>query len=485
MKPANSVNPRLRSKHRSAAIVWIVASAAAAGLAAAAVACTERSERPSPRTPPPPAVVVVAPPPRSAPDAGSGVAPLANPGGLDGKPTSVAYLGDGTLVIATDKEIVTVDRAGTMNRKTTAGRTAVVESTRASGAGLVLHGNDDIVLLETPSLRELFAGKGAALPTSVAAVATLDEPPSVLLQVEGKLARLAVPKSKDGKTIRVDNVQIVVGGKRAIVTWLPDESVDAEAALFDVATGRVVGRALPTPAFSMRPVSTIKGTTQYGAEKGSVVVLDLSTGAVVRSAKVACPKDSFIGNPMINDAGDTLLVTCGADGITLDPRTLAVKRRFSRILPGCDNGEVLPASYDPQSRNELVIEGCGGEARLDLTTGKYRCSDDIGLVGAPYELVPSPMGHSRQVPAGRENLPHCTKESDQTRPYQVGHTGRYTMAENVVHGSGPAPVTIKLEEHAQPPSFTADDGQMAYIVDDRVVVRSLPTGAVVREITLR
>lgn len=472
------------SPRRRGPVACVLLAGAVACLAAV-VACTERGERPSPKAPPP-SVVVVGPPPPRAPDAATGVAPLANPGGLDGKPTDVRFLGDGTIVIATDKEIVTVDRAGTMNRKALAGRTPRLESPTAAGAGVVLQGNDDVVLLETPSLRELYVGKGATLPSSVAAVATLDDPPSLLVQVEGRLARLTLPRSKSGKTIRVDNVQVVASGKRAVVTWLPDESIDAEAALFDTATGRLLGRALPSAAFALRPVSTIVGSTQVGTERGGVVVIDLLTAATLRSAKVPCPKDSFVGNPMVNGPGDTLLVTCGNDGMTLDPRTLAVKRRFSRILPGCDNGDHLPAHYDAQNPSELVLEGCGGEARLDLTTGKYRCSDDIGLVGAAYEMEAASLslGRGRQAPAGRENLPRCTKQ-DEGMPYGVGHTGRYTMHDNVVSRSGSPPTTITLEEHASMPSFALDDSQMAYVVDDRVVVRSLPAGTVVRELTLR
>ena len=75
------------------------------------VACSE--ERPAPKNPavpppPPLATVVVATPSAAA------SAPIAqkDPNKLEGRPTSAAFLRDGTLVIASDFELLTIDHGG-------------------------------------------------------------------------------------------------------------------------------------------------------------------------------------------------------------------------------------------------------------------------------------------------------------------------------------------------------------------------------------
>lgn len=434
-------------------------------------ACTDKTERPAAKAPAAPAATVVVPAQPKSP----AQAALPEGDGIDGAPDVVSFLRDGSLLVATDKEVVVVDGAGKLHRAVTGGRAVKIDPTVA-GEGVVLEGSSELVLLDTPSLRELYRGPGTALSRPAEAI---DVHGAVLVPIGGKLVRFTLPA---GKEKRGDTVELVNGDELAVVTWMLEDTMEAEAAVFDVATGRLIGRALPMPLFAMQPIAVVAGTRQIGIDKGSVVAIDLTSAAVVKTSKLACPKGSFLGNPMAIDGGDLVLVTCGADGITLDARTFAQKRRIPRIIPGCDNGEILPAHLDPKAKGVLVVEGCGGEARLDLGTGVYRCSDEIGLVGAEYEMVPG--GPGRRAPPGRENVPRCTKE-DEAANMRIGTSGTYAFAygevPSIVHAGG----TILLEEGAGAPALSPDEKKVAYAVSDRVIVRSLPSGAIVKEIARR
>lgn len=445
----------------------------------AMTSCSERSDRPVAKTPSaPPATVVVTVPPKAA-DAGLSV--TLDPKRIDGDPSGLAFLPDGKLAVATDKELVVVDASGAMQRIALRGRTPKLDH-EEGGEGIVLEGQSDVVLLETPTLRELHSGPGFALTRPPQAIATMGTSPSVLVQLGGKLARFTLPP---GKTKRVDSVDVTTSGKSVVVTWSIEDTMEADAAVFETSTGRLIGRVRPMPVFAMQPTATIVGDVQVAVDKGAVVVVDLTTAAVVRSAKVACPKESFLGNPRTAPGADLVLVTCGNDGIALDAKTLATRRRYSRIMPGCDNGDILPAHFDPKTKSELVLEGCGGIARLDLTTGKYRCSDEIGLAGAEYEIVaPGPGGPTRQAPPGRENLPRCTKDDDAAN-MRLGASGNYALTYGdvpaIVHAGG----RFALEEGASLHTISRDETKIAYALKGRVVVRSLPAGAVVQEIVSR
>ncbi len=446
----------------------------------AIASCSEKTDRRVAKTPSPPAATVVVAVPPAAADAGPSV--TIDPKRIAGDPSALAFLEDGTLAIATDKELVLVEPAGATRRTELRGRTAKLDRDPAS-QGIVLEGASDVVLLETPTLRELYSGPGSVVLGPLPAIATAGAAPAVLAQLGGKLTRFTLPP---GKAKRVDRIELVAAGKSALVTWSIEDAMEADAAIFDASTGRLIGRVPPMPTFSVQPVAAVAGDVEIAIEKGKVVVIDLTTAAVLRSAKVACPKDQFLGNPTTVQGADLVLVTCGGDGIALDAKTLAPKRRYSRIMPGCDNGEVLPAHFDAKTRTELVVEGCGGIARLDLATGKYRCSDEIGLVGAEYQMVPT--GTARQAPPGRENLPRCTKD-DEAGSMHVAASANGTFA--IVYGEDGAPAVlhaggkIALDGGASAFAFSKDETKLAYALKDRVIVRSLPDGATVREISSR
>lgn len=447
-------------------------------LVLAFASCTEKSERP--RIPVVPAATVVVAPPTIASDAAVAATPDATR--IDGDPSALAFLENGALAVATEKELVVADGAGPLRRVQLRGRTPKLD--RDQGEGIVLDGaGDDVVLLETPTLRELYAGPGFAVMGSPHAIATTGAAPSVLLQHRGKLVRFELPP---GRSKRVDSVDLSGSGRHAVVTWSLDDTIDAEAAVFDADAGRRIGAVRPMPVFATQPLATIAGDRQIAIDDRKVVVVDLATATVVRSANVACPKNAFLGNPKASADADLVLVTCGSDGIALEAKTLAPKRRYARIMPGCDNGEILPAHFEPNAKSELVVEGCGGIARLDLATGKYRCSDEIGLVGAEYEIVsPGPNGPMRQAPAGRENLPHCTPE-DRAMHLRLGSSDTYWMVYGdehgeLVHRGG----TIALDAGATLHTLSRDEKKIAYAVKGRVVVRTLPEGKVVQEIVSR
>ena len=448
---------------------------------ALSLGCSETADRRRAKAPSPAATatVIVAP---SNPASDAGLLTGGIDTGFDGELTGLAFLQNGTLAVATDKEILTLDAAGALRRAPANGRAASLDSAEYA-EGIVLEGKSDVVLLDAPTLRELYVGGGRRLVGPLDAIAIDGDAPSVLVARGGKLARFTLPQ---GKPRRVDHFEIVAGGTRAIVTWSFDETTASDATIFDVATGRAVGRAVPTNVFAGEPRAAIAGAFQYGLENGRAVVIDLASGAVARSARIACPKDAFLGNPLLSPTGDWLLVTCGPDGIALDPRTLAAKRRYSRILPGCDNGYSLPAHYDAKSSSVLVVEGCGGEARLDLKTGKYTCSDDVGLVGADYEIVAlAPGVPSRRAPAGRENLPRCTAGLEPGAPNALGSSGAYSFVygepPEIVHAGG----KLALDAGTSLPAISPDESKIAYELKDRVVVRSLPSGAVLHELRRR
>lgn len=436
--------------------------------------CTEKSERSAAKAPiAPPATVEVAPSPRSEDAA---IAATIDPKRIDGDPVGLAFLDDGGLALATDTEVAVAGASGISGRVPLKGRSARLEG----GQGIVLEGRSEVALLETPSLRELYSGPGYVLTRPSQAIATTGSATSVLVQHAGKLARFTLPP---GKSKRVDTIEITASGKHAVVTWSIEDTMDADAAVFDVATARMIGHARPMPAFSVAPTASLVGDLQVAIDKNEVLVIDLASAAIVRRAKVACPKDSFLGNPTSAPGSDVVLVTCGADGIGLDAKTLAPRRRYPRIMPGCDNGELLPGHFD-QAKNELVLEGCGGIARMELATGKYRCSDEIGLAGAEYDVAPSPNGSGRRAPPGRENLPHCTKDDDAMN-MGIGTSGTYAITYGepsaIVHAGG----RIELEPAASQFAIARDEKRIAYAVKGRVIVRSLPAGAIIQEIATR
>jgi hypothetical protein len=156
------------------------------------------------------------------------------------------------------------------------------------------------------------------------------------------------------------------------------------------------------------------------------------------------------------------------------------------MMPGCDNGEILPAHFDPKAPNRLLVEGCGGLAKLDLSTGKYACTDADGLVGAPYEMVPRMPGDARPtIPADRRGLPRCTSGEPSAQPYLIPSASNAWVLSadgDVPTLVGPKGEKIELEPNAPPPTLSLDETMMAYDLGGRVVLRAIPSGALLGEI---
>jgi hypothetical protein len=173
-------------------------------------------------------------------------------------------------------------------------------------------------------------------------------------------------------------------------------------------------------------------------------------------------------------------VTCGEDGVVLDATTLATRRRLPSIMPGCDNGPFLGGEILKDGRT-LRLDGCGGEAKLDLQTGNYACGDDPGLLGAPYDMGVGLPGRPR-MPTGRERVPRCAKGDSQTTRLGSSDTYRLDQSDHyaVVFNGG----ALSLGDDAGYPVIAPDESEIAYTSGDRVVVRSLPGGKTVTELSL-
>jgi hypothetical protein len=86
------------------------------------------------------------------------------------------------------------------------------------------------------------------------------------------------------------------------------------------------------------------------------------------------------------------------------------------------------------------------------------------------------------IPADRKNLPRCTKTDDHyTTPLDDARTWFLRGGDEVYEVVGPD-AKIALEPSAGPPTLSRDATKMAYELKDRIVVRSLPPGALIVEL---
>jgi len=468
----------MRARHPAlvAALAALVALAAAAACrpsrTSEAIIPIDVTDAAAPSTPAPVAAVDASAAPVALPAAG-------------GAPTSVWYVLDGTLLMGNDKQLVARAPDGTLQRKALAHSAVLHTSTDL--AGVIVEEGERIRLLATPSLAVLYEGKGT-LPFGSEGVIVIDDGAAVVFQHAGKLTRLALPKAL--KNPRLETVRPMVNGTRLNVTVAsdgPGDSMITNGYLFDAQSGTVIGRGIPLVAVNAEgPRGAHAGEIGFTIEAGSRVTrVDLKTAKVVRQGVVRCGKDIPFANPTPNANGSLLLVTCGGDAVVLDGVTLAERRRIKDVMPGCDNGNVLGGDILADGHT-LRLEGCGGEARVDLNSGKYVCGDGAGIVGGPYGGMapPGPGGTSSpQAPSGRASLPLCTKDlSRQTSAF--GHTGRYRLVlsehQSIEHAGG----LVDLEEESTGfPVVAADESSFAYVLGNKVIVRGLPDGKLKLELT--
>lgn len=223
----------------------------------------------------------------------------------------------------------------------------------------------------------------------------------------------------------------------------------------------------------------------YGYEIGDRTLsrVDLRSGAVTKTS-IACPAKNMLSNPTPSSSHDIVLVTCETDGIVLDGKSLRERRRIPAIMPGCDNGMTLDGQI-AGDQHTLRVEGCGGEARLDLATGVYACSDDPGLAGAPYDVgIPGPG--TRSAPHGRGHLKPCTpRNGDYGRAVPLGTSRRYQLIQGEEHWLVKGPASeIALDGETSMPVLSADEQLIAFARGTTVVVRQLPSGTVKAELDL-
>jgi hypothetical protein len=416
----------------------------------------------------PPPITTAAPPVEGGADA---------PGAAQAQlPPQIEFAADGTLIVASGSVIVARAEDGTLARQARSPGADVAVSAELPGV-LLQQGNDDhanLVLLATPTLQKLYAGKGDTVSESPVAVALPNE---VLLQGGGALLRLALPSDAAG----VGHVALVASGTRINVTVARegDAGMDFIGVLYDARTGARVGRGLPLRSSYDLPRAATALSSGYLVEGHRVARLGLDTGRELQHALVRCPADTEVGNPTPSPTGSLLLVTCGSDGVVLDGLTLAERRRIPDILPGCDNGPVLGGLVLPDGHT-LLLSGCGGEARLDLARGRYSCADEAGLIGKPYNLFGDDPRW--QAPPDRRNVPPCRQQDagqadDTVQRSTFGSTGRYALIfGDRIAVQGPRG-RIELEEGAGVPVMAPDERSFAYATGQRVVIRGLPDGA--------
>ncbi len=389
---------------------------------------------------------------------------------------TLAFTADGTLVAVGQSVVVARAPDGTIARQPIEANTSV-----AAGEGLrgvVLQQGDELTLLATPTLQTLYTGKGAAATGWMVAAVIL--PGEVLAQGGAGLVRLALPKGADP----VERVVLLASGTRFDVSFhfAGDAGQDEVAGrLYDAQTGALVGPGLPLMQISPgAPLAAHALLSGYVVDGHRVRRIALDTGKVVRQTIVRCPAERVLGNPTPSPDGTLLLVTCDGDGIVLDGNTLAEHRRIPSILPGCDNGPVLGGSI-LLDQHTLLVGGCGGEARLDLSRGRYECGDAEGLLGAPY-MAMAPTGSAPwQPPPDRQGVARCTREGSEGA-YSVGHTGRYRIeyAEATIL-TGPG-VRFDIGEMGGSVALDPEERSFAYVRGGKALVRALPSGATLAEI---
>jgi hypothetical protein len=446
----------------------------------AAVSGCERQAAPPTHAEPAPVAIAIPP----ALPASSAVAVDAGPTpSPPEEAATVSALGDGTWIAYGTRTLLAVAADGRATRYALAEGSRVATSEGLEGV-VVEHG-DDQVLLSTPDLTVLERAKKAHIVETLSALYLAAEH-AVLLVGRGKALRVKLPPTV--KDPRVSDVRVIAGGTRVNVMLFDDASQTsvAQALLYDIGTGALVGRGVPMSDYSTpAPLGGYVGYSGFVADGTTVSRVDLRTGKVVQSSTIRCPKDEPFGNPTPNASESVVLVTCGADGVVLDGATLREKRRIPRIMPGCDNGGMLGGLFLADDRT-MLLQGCGGEAKLDVGTGKYLCGDDAGLLGAPYDMAMSPgQPPSRRLPAGRDRVPKCTSAQASGAVTVLGASGTVRLVQSgerlrVTHGAK----SITLEEDAQYPTLAKDERSFAYPRGKGVIIRSLPAGAVVAEIPL-
>ena len=494
-----------------------------------ATAC---SDRPGPQHP---VASELAPGAVAATPSAPAVVAVTLPRDLDG--ASVEFLHDGRLTLIEKNAVYLYD--GTTWHEHVAPTETSVAIERAYGAtyeAIVVGGKggwtaayDHLELLSSVDLHPVFVGPAAVVDGAVVlphaerqqADKQQRDDAAVLLEHAGRVIRLELPPDAD--TRQVQSVSTDFAADVAIVSW--SRGAASEARAYRLGAGQMLGAAAPTGDQLSEPITTGAGTLQYyvafapapmprrsGSSSSSslgsdvpppvafgsagpnsvypapamayyerkpdvpraLVVRDLVGGRTLRQRTIRC--GSFLGNPTVSPDGSTILLTCGGDAVVLDGATLAERRRIRNVMPGCDNGNWLGGSVLAGSPAVLQIEGCGGMARLDLASARYVCGDNGGIMGAPYEPMTGPggMAHFKQPVA-----PRCSPQEDDQPRQPLGPSGTYSYAFDAQILFGGPGTKIQLEEGISIPAISPKEDRLAYVLGKKVIVRALPSGAVV------
>lgn len=399
----------------------------------------------------------------------------------------VAFAGDGSLVVElSDRLVVYGDRGD--KRELVLPPDTYVTWPYKGASSVITEEAGTVRLVALPSLRELHKTKGRALDGTLVESNGDDDAAAVLLAPNGTTATRLVPPP--GKKAHVDAVNVTKSGRFAVGTWRIEPDSEVEAIAYDLATGRPIGSAIRMSQLGDTPAAVFDGDRQVGIRRDEVVVIDLASGAELRKARIGCPPqragttDAEIvrGNPIVDPRGLRLVVTCNEDAVLIDARSLRTIRTFPSIVPGCDNGGTLPAHFSEDSAT-LVVEGCGGEAQLDLASGKYRCGDSDQLMGAPYE----PRGPGTEArPAQSIGVRPCGDGGAfSSSIIQLSASYRSVSTQDGVALVGPGAVRFALPETAAVTGGLAvspKEDRFAVVTGDAITVRALPGGSVLREL---
>ena len=399
----------------------------------------------------------------------------------------VAYGEDGSLVVELPDRLVGYAPNGD-KREVAFSPHADVLWPYPSGGSVVVQDGDTLHLFALGPLREVHVAKGRTLDNGLVESDGENDTAVVLLAPGAtKVSRFAGPV---GKKARAENASLTRSGRFAVVSWdVEGASSNADALVYDVASGRTIGTAMRPRSLGTMPKATFDGDRQIGFRGDRLVVLDLATGRTLRQAAIACPRNAAgevtRGNPIVDPRGLRVVVTCNEDGLLLDARTLRTLLTRPHIVPGCDNADVLPAHFSDDG-SHLVVEGCGGEARLDMTTGRYVCGDGAQLMGAPYE----PQGP--QAPPPRSvGVPPCHDGGAFGMGGSDVSLSRHYRAESNASGAelvGPGNLRLPLPTTgaiAGEVAVSPKEDRCAYVDEGgKVIVRALPSGALLSELKL-
>lgn len=408
----------------------------------------------------------------------------------------VAFTTDGSLALELATRLVVYGANGE-RRELALAPSADVSWPYQAVRSVLVDENGTVRLIAMSSVRELHHAKGRAFDNVLIESASdgdggidsdVDVAGVVLGPSGATVARLLAPP---GARPRLYNVSITKSGRFAVASWrLNDESTKIPSFVYDLTTGRRIGPVLPMSQMGDRAVATFFGDRQIGVRDDKVVVIELATAQDLRSARIGCPPpsrptaDSEIirGNPIVDERGTRMVVTCDDDAVLIDVATLRSIRTMSNVIPGCDNGMSLPAHFSADG-STLVVEGCGGEAHIDLATGKYRCGDSDPLMGAPYE----PFGRENPRPAKAIGVPACGDGGAfNSSLIDLSPNYRSVSTQDGIALAGPNGLRIALSETVSTTlalAVSPKEDRYAVIEGNKVIVRALPGNAVLSELS--